>query len=228
LEYTKQYQRTLTAVVLQLGTKPYHLSTLGLLQSQQKLTTQQLNNSNFLCEQHSRITSTMSVTPPTATPLESEKKTPTPVDCRVLGLIPQDWREVLATVVKSPAAQKLEEQLQAEYQSGAIVCPPSAKIFRSLELCPFQNVRVVILGQGKSTFCQWLTTSPKYVGEKGVSFHSMVCEKIQILTILRDKPMDSLLVARKYLCNPVCATSIKRSSATPERRFKTRRCCGVI
>jgi uracil-DNA glycosylase len=43
--------------------------------------------------------------------------------------------------------QKLAAFLQEEQASGATIYPPRDKIFHALNLCPFDQVKVVIVGQ---------------------------------------------------------------------------------
>jgi uracil-DNA glycosylase len=58
----------------------------------------------------------------------------------------ESWKKVLAEEFDKDYFQKLAEFVKSEYQH-AIVYPPPKDIFRAFELCPFDKVKVVILGQ---------------------------------------------------------------------------------
>jgi uracil-DNA glycosylase len=60
--------------------------------------------------------------------------------------IEASWKERLAPVFAAPSFAELTEFVKAEYQSGPVY-PPAGKIFRAFDLCPLDQVRVVILGQ---------------------------------------------------------------------------------
>lgn len=60
--------------------------------------------------------------------------------------IEASWKERLAPVFASQPFVRLTEFVKAEYRSGPVF-PPAGKIFRALDLCPVDAVRVVILGQ---------------------------------------------------------------------------------
>jgi uracil-DNA glycosylase len=60
--------------------------------------------------------------------------------------IPKGWRKRLQNEREKPYFAKLEEFV-AEEQLTQTVFPPEEKIFTALELTPFENVKVVILGQ---------------------------------------------------------------------------------
>ena len=56
------------------------------------------------------------------------------------------WEEHLRGEIKKPYFAELVEKLNSEYENE--VCYPSKKlIFNAFNLCPFNNVKVVILGQ---------------------------------------------------------------------------------
>lgn len=57
-----------------------------------------------------------------------------------------DWAEALAGVKTSPQFQTLWENVKDEYKTNTIF-PPKKLIFRAIELTPFDEVKVVILGQ---------------------------------------------------------------------------------
>ena len=60
--------------------------------------------------------------------------------------IPKGWREQLQNEREKPYFAKLEEFV-AEEQREQTVFPPPEKIFTALELTPYENVKIVILGQ---------------------------------------------------------------------------------
>ncbi|MEM6901251.1 MAG: uracil-DNA glycosylase [Pseudomonadota bacterium] len=57
------------------------------------------------------------------------------------------WGEQLGGAMQSPSFRSLEESLDAREQSGAVIYPPKDKVFSAFELTPFEEVKVVILGQ---------------------------------------------------------------------------------
>lgn len=60
--------------------------------------------------------------------------------------IEPSWKKVLQDEFGKEYFQTLTEFVKAEYK-GAIVYPPPKDIFRAFNLCPFSEVKVVILGQ---------------------------------------------------------------------------------
>ncbi len=60
--------------------------------------------------------------------------------------IDPSWKQRLACEFKQPYFQELAAFVKKEYQN-AVVYPPPKHIFKAFDLCPFENVRVVILGQ---------------------------------------------------------------------------------
>lgn len=61
--------------------------------------------------------------------------------------IEQSWAEVLAEEFDKPYFGLLAKRLHDEKESGAIIYPTGSQIFKAFELCPFESLRVVILGQ---------------------------------------------------------------------------------
>lgn len=57
-----------------------------------------------------------------------------------------NWSEILAPVRNSEYFKDLWQKVTAEYASGKCF-PPENQIFRALELTPFDEVKVVIIGQ---------------------------------------------------------------------------------
>lgn len=62
-------------------------------------------------------------------------------------LIPTDWKEILADILSSKSFSSLENFLALEKASGTTVYPPQEEIFSAFNLCPFDSVKVVIVGQ---------------------------------------------------------------------------------
>ncbi len=56
------------------------------------------------------------------------------------------WKERLTPVFETEAFGRLTDFVKAEYKAGPVF-PPGPKIFRAFDLCPVDQVRVVILGQ---------------------------------------------------------------------------------
>lgn len=61
-------------------------------------------------------------------------------------LIPAAWQQILAPEFEKPYFKELDIFLQNEYASQEIF-PPKEQIFRALEWCDIDKVRVVIIGQ---------------------------------------------------------------------------------
>ena len=60
--------------------------------------------------------------------------------------IEPSWAERLAGDFEQPYFQRLAEFVRQEYKAGPCY-PPASKIFAAFDLCPFDKVKVVILGQ---------------------------------------------------------------------------------
>jgi uracil-DNA glycosylase len=60
--------------------------------------------------------------------------------------IPQSWQAVLEPEFSQPYIAKLEAFLELE-RSTQTVFPPESEVFSALELTPFENIRVLIVGQ---------------------------------------------------------------------------------
>ncbi len=59
----------------------------------------------------------------------------------------ESWRAVLGDELEQPHMQELRAFLVAEVAAGRRFYPPADRVFNALELTPFDQVRVVILGQ---------------------------------------------------------------------------------
>ncbi len=60
--------------------------------------------------------------------------------------IEKSWQEVLQTEFDKPYFENLVRFVKQEYASSTIF-PPAGQIFNAFNTCPFNNVKVVILGQ---------------------------------------------------------------------------------
>ncbi|WP_442753445.1 uracil-DNA glycosylase [Methylocystis sp. JAN1] len=60
--------------------------------------------------------------------------------------IDESWKKHLATEFEKAYFTELREFVRNEYAAGMIY-PPAAQIFRAFDECPFDSVKVVILGQ---------------------------------------------------------------------------------
>ncbi|KIA89073.1 uracil-DNA glycosylase [Kaistella jeonii] len=56
------------------------------------------------------------------------------------------WTEILAPIKETEYFQNLWQKVKEEYASGKCF-PPKKQIFRALELTPFDQIKVVIIGQ---------------------------------------------------------------------------------
>lgn len=56
------------------------------------------------------------------------------------------WKEKLGREFESDYFKKLAEFVKQEYQAGAVY-PPGSLIFNAFNLCPFEKVKAVIIGQ---------------------------------------------------------------------------------
>lgn len=60
--------------------------------------------------------------------------------------IDESWKTRLESEFEQPYFAQLREFVRAEYASGDVY-PPAPRIFRAFDECPFDRVKVVILGQ---------------------------------------------------------------------------------
>lgn len=60
--------------------------------------------------------------------------------------IVQDWKQILGDEFQKPYFDQLVSFVKAEYASG-IVYPSGSNIFRAFDKCPFDKLKVVIIGQ---------------------------------------------------------------------------------
>ena len=61
--------------------------------------------------------------------------------------IEPSWAEVLAPEFEKPYFAQLAATLHREKDAGVTIYPPGPMIFRAFELCPLNQVKVVLLGQ---------------------------------------------------------------------------------
>lgn len=61
-------------------------------------------------------------------------------------ILEESWREKLKDEMDKPYYRELVDKVQKEYENGTCY-PPEDKIFNALNLCPFDKVKVVIMGQ---------------------------------------------------------------------------------
>jgi uracil-DNA glycosylase len=61
--------------------------------------------------------------------------------------IEASWKEVLTDEFKKPYFKQIAEHLKTEKVQGKIIYPPGPQIFHAFEATPFDEVKVVILGQ---------------------------------------------------------------------------------
>ena len=92
-------------------------------------------------------TTTTTTTINTTTMLQKDVKANSAVQRLTLGLRDISWKSALSNCLESPSFQQLATFLEKERNSGAIIYPPEPDIFSSLNLCPLDNVKVVIVGQ---------------------------------------------------------------------------------
>ncbi len=60
--------------------------------------------------------------------------------------IEASWKNVLASEFKKPYWRELTNTIRKEYLSSTVY-PPAPQVFRAFDLCPFDKVKVVIVGQ---------------------------------------------------------------------------------
>ncbi len=61
--------------------------------------------------------------------------------------IEESWKERLATEFAQPYFIELTAKVRTAYQSGEPVFPAPQNVFKAFDLCPFDTVKVIILGQ---------------------------------------------------------------------------------
>lgn len=61
--------------------------------------------------------------------------------------IEASWREVLEDEFKKPYFKNIVDHLKTEKEQGKVIYPPGPQIFHAFEATPFEEVKVVLLGQ---------------------------------------------------------------------------------
>jgi len=61
--------------------------------------------------------------------------------------IEASWKKVLQDEFKKPYFKQITEHIKTEKEQGKIIYPPGPLIFNAFEQTPFDNVKVVLLGQ---------------------------------------------------------------------------------
>lgn len=61
--------------------------------------------------------------------------------------IEQSWKDALSAEFDKDYFIKLTDFVRGEYLAGHAVYPAPANIFNAFNLCPLENVKVVIIGQ---------------------------------------------------------------------------------
>jgi uracil-DNA glycosylase len=86
----------------------------------------------------------------------------------------EDWKRAIAPYRDEEAFRALYDKLKSEYANYKI-CPPDDAVFRAFDLCPLNNLRVVILGQdpyfnpGQATGLAF-SVDPSVIGKNGIQF----------------------------------------------------------
>jgi hypothetical protein len=62
-------------------------------------------------------------------------------------LVDESWREVLQDELQKQYMEKLYQFVLEEAAGKFPIYPPPAKVFNAFNTCPFNSVKVVILGQ---------------------------------------------------------------------------------
>lgn len=66
---------------------------------------------------------------------------------RFFTAIPNSWKSVLKEISSNPKIDNLVQFLRAREQAGAQIYPAKTNIFAALQATPFEQVKVVIVGQ---------------------------------------------------------------------------------
>ena len=61
--------------------------------------------------------------------------------------IEQSWKEILKNEFEKDYFKRLTTFVREEYQGDTPIYPPARLIFNAFDHCPFDKVKVVILGQ---------------------------------------------------------------------------------
>jgi len=65
-----------------------------------------------------------------------------------MKVLPKSWQQALKNALQKPYIEELTQHVeQAYHEKPQTIFPPKEQIFRAFELCPWEDVKVVILGQ---------------------------------------------------------------------------------
>lgn len=68
------------------------------------------------------------------------------IDEAILDLTPNDWKPILSPLFETPSFNQLKQFLYVEYKENTTY-PPFKKMFSAFSYTPFDDIKVVILGQ---------------------------------------------------------------------------------
>lgn len=68
-------------------------------------------------------------------------------DITVSPQLEDSWKEALAEEFDAPYFKEIKRKILEERKAGVVLCPPDKDIFNAFNLTPFDEVKVVILGQ---------------------------------------------------------------------------------
>jgi uracil-DNA glycosylase len=83
---------------------------------------------------------------PVLVPMPQPAVVVAPAPSRLVGRLPDDWRRVLVGEFEKAYFRKLEKFLDGEPPHEYALCPADDKVFAAFALTPFEQVRVVLLG----------------------------------------------------------------------------------
>ncbi len=66
---------------------------------------------------------------------------------QIISDIESSWKEVISDEFQKDYFKKLQSFLEAEYNSGKVIFPPTSYIFNAFNTTSFEDVKVVIIGQ---------------------------------------------------------------------------------
>jgi hypothetical protein len=111
--------------------------------------------------------------------------------------------------------QKLYQFVKQEASSNFPVYPPPAKVFNAFNSCPFERVKVVILGQVRTLFYDIVLYKPSFI----YHLHCQ-CACDRILTMVLDKLWGFVSPLRKESSSHrVFSTSLRRFMMMSAVRF---------
>ena len=60
--------------------------------------------------------------------------------------LPPDWKDLLKAEFSKPYFETLSQSVERAYQQQTVF-PPAEMVFNALHFCPFNSVKVIIIGQ---------------------------------------------------------------------------------